>query len=417
MSNTTTRLPQRGDIAARRISAESDYVYSDKDNVYFVQDDFVQGDLPANTYEILGVVAWRNKGEVLVVYKNNASNKWLARWQWTLTGYTLDGTERTGTLELTTDAAGATTADHIITYTATTLQEVCDAINAEVILDAGLVAQDVYAYVDGNTIQIQLNCSSYNQHSKCKGKNGFPLTTHNAPTETDCSTLGYRKNGGTNYGASGSFARYCYYFGNQAEATLTSQAPIKTSGYPVSKATYINSAYCSNLRSVYGDGEEGWLKYMKSQKPVRGAGYGVNGWTDGKARTKRMALQTYSSATKTDAVKFPAAYYCYNTATRAGLTTMNDGDWWLPTTNEIETIMQDVKYGTSGSRTADPLNAGLYKISGSSAISNGSHWWLCIRYNATYAWVVRGGNRGGMDGNGFFDSLSCVPVSLFKLQA
>ena len=148
---------------------------------------------------------------------------------------------------------------------------------------------------------------------------------------------------------------------------------------------------------------------MASCRPVRYTDFGNMGMTDGLERTKLLASKTYSSLTKSESPLCQAASYCYNTETVC----IPKGNWFLGTTRDIDELLDGIHYGTNGSRTADPLNATLYKLGGS-AISNGSYVWSCLRYSSSYAWLAVGGGGFFYDGHMYYSHLA-VPLSLYKL--
>lgn len=415
--NQITKLPKRGDIVARTLSSVAGHVYNDNNNVYFKLEDFSMAGLPANTYEILGVVAWRFRDMVLVTFKKNVSKTYCNRPWWYLGGYTLDGTERTGVISIrvATDSWAAN-VDKTITYNADNVEDFVEQLNEAFQADNDMTTQDWYTNVeaDGTTVRVHCKGTSWQQYSYNTANTGFSFTGGCMPEVVALANM-RRKNGGTGgAGASGSFDKFVVYRDTDNVETLTSQAPIKTTGYPVYRGTYIESEFCSNLRAVYGEGREGWLKYMKSCKPVMFTDYGNHGIHDGKGRGKLYASFKYTSTVQTtEAAMMAASDYCYNLPTIENLTTVNTGEFWLPTTQELGMIMGDVKYGTSSSRDADDLNKGLNKINGT-AISSGSHWWTCLRYYPYLAWFVHG-SYGTFDGYNMYNSFQLVPVSLFKL--
>ena len=164
------------------------------------------------------------------------------------------------------------------------------------------------------------------------------------------------------------------------------------------------------LRSVYGEGEAGWKKFMESCLPVIPTDWGNMGMRDGLPRTAYLAAQAYNSRTVTGGVLCPAAKYCYDTAT----TTLPQGNWHLPTTDEIYSILDGVKYNSEGSdRNLDILNKALNLIGGS-AISNGSYVWSCLRGSAVTAWNAHG-YYGFFNHYYMYNANLAVPVSLYKL--
>ena len=172
------------------------------------------------------------------------------------------------------------------------------------------------------------------------------------------------------------------------------------------------SDHCAFLRSIYGEGEAGWLKFMQSCLPVLPSDWGNMGMRDGKARTQLLASKFYTSHTKTDPTPLcPAAYYAANIETA----TLPKGTFSLGTTEEVFEILDGIKYGTNGSRDADKVNA-LQNHMGKSAISNGSYLWSCLRLGAGLAWIASGGN-GFFYSSLMYSALVVVPVAHLKLSA
>lgn len=106
-----------------------------------------------------------------------------------------------------------------------------------------------------------------------------------------------------------------------------------------------------------------------------------------------------------------AAAYCHNIQSQ----TVERGEFWLPTTEELSRIIGGVEYGTKSDLNADALNKGLNLIGGS-PVSNGSSWWSCLRYFTDYAWRASGGS-GFFGYNYMYVSGGCAPVSLYTLRS
>ena len=106
-----------------------------------------------------------------------------------------------------------------------------------------------------------------------------------------------------------------------------------------------------------------------------------------------------------------ASAYCYNIQSQ----TVEMGEFWLSTTEELARILDGVEYGTKSDRNADALNNGLNLIGGS-PVSNGSHWWSCLRYASYGAWSADG--HGGFFINGSLcSSRGCAPAALYTLRS
>jgi len=410
MENLFIKYPEKGDIVVGELSTGS---------VKFIKlSTYSDANLNTSLYEKIGVVARRTGNEVLIVYKENASQQYCNRAWWYLSGYTLDGTDRTGTLSLRFASNNWAGTDKVISYNATTMQGLVDALNAFFLADTDCVAQDWYADIVGDKVRIHCNNTNYSQCANNSAKNGFSLT--GSLPEIQAVANMRRKHGGNGgEGACSNVARMAAYFRSDQNNGTYNPTSVLTNiktGYPVclpaylGTSTYRDGDKCKILRDFYGEGEEGWMRYLEAQRPLVPTDYGNMGMKNGLERTKVLASMMFTSSKVTTPTPMcKGAYYCYQIAT----TCIPQGNWYNPTTEDVYHILDGLKYGTSGSRTADPLNEGLYKIGGS-AISNGSYLWSCLRYGTYGAWIACG-SYGFFGYNFMCNSFSCVPVSLYYI--
>lgn len=407
--NVFTKLPKRGDIVVGNKSTGK---------LGFITLASFEDVSLADTYERIGVVASRTGKKVLYTYKNSADKKFNNRIYWNLTGFTLDGTERTGKITAAFASASWSTVAKTITYTASDKAGLITALNAAFAADTDFTAQDWYATLDGETVVLHCNAIDYRQYSNTASE-GFTLSG-SLPDITALANMRRRHGGAGGEGAISSFYRaIAYYRASTGTAsyegnTTTDLTSVRTT-YPINLNNYLghssdNNDHCALLRATYGEGENGWLKYMESCLPVYPTDFGNMGIKDGAAICKTMASHKYTSATQTTpAPMFAGADYCNEISTVC----LPKGTFHLPTTEELAKVIGPVKYGTSGSRNADVLNEGLYKINGT-AISNSSSFWSCLRYNASNAWSGSG-NLGCFRSYGMYNANRCVPVALFEL--
>lgn len=423
--NTTDR-PKKGDIVTKIIAT--------KEIIYWESDSFTLDELDQTIYEVIGVCGGMLRGKAIVIYKEqSAALKWASRWQWMLTGYTLDGTERTGTLRLRGDSTA--TADNfrdiVFTYTATTTQELCDALNAVFTTDEALSAVDYWAFVDGDDVKIQCNCSNYNDYSYSKAKDGFAWSVTLGDNYATYNNRMRGRHGGSSSSALiTNIERAKVFFAQDISNTAYNpQTDVTTvrSQYPICLPAYLGQSqycrditteeqldHCKLLRDTYGEGEEGWLRYLDACRPVVPCDYGVMTVTNGAERTAALASKTYVSSTVTEAATlFPAAAYAYNIETESG--TISKGEFHLPTPEELYLIMKDVKYGTNSSRESDVINASLYKIGGS-ALSNGLSMWSCVRSYLGGAWNFDGSTGCINNGNLINGAYRVRPLSLYPVS-
>ena len=169
--------------------------------------------------------------------------------------------------------------------------------------------------------------------------------------------------------------------------------------YPINLATW-NGEYCAPLRAKYGEGEDGWKRFMKSCLPVTPADYGDMGVHNGKSICNQLAQITGRKMSSADSVQLMAAFAKpYNLMGN----TFSKGDFWLPTTEEISVIL------SGDNDSSDPLNLGLSAIGGST-ILNSAYLWSCLRYLSYNAWIAYG-HGGFFDYGGLYRGYRVVPVS------
>ena len=375
-----TNIPRRGDICLGRLS-DSKVLFARLDSITALSD------IPASTYEINGVVADVRDGEALVVYKQNTTNKWQGRLFFTLTGYTLDGAEHSGVFSIR-QASDSWAANHAytFTYTASTLADLVSQLNAWFVSIEPFKTQDWYAeiYTDNS---IRLNCI-YNttlQYDYNTGTDGFTLTKINTNNYIQFTPVGnmLRKNGfagaagtiGNMYKALVSFRSDTSAVANNPNTDVTT---VKY-GTPICLPAYLGTSqyqsdHCAFLRSVYGEGETGWRKFMSSLLPVCPSDWGEMGLKNGKERAAHLSSIRYNSNTIQNGATFPAADWCYQKSTSS----IPQGNWYLPTDDEIYRILKDVRYTSdSTDRNIDVLNKALNLINGN-YISNNDDFWTCI---------------------------------------
>lgn len=414
-NNVFTQLPKRGDIVVKD--------FSTKTPQYIIQDTFVKAELNTSVYEIVGVVYWTNGKKVGVVYKESASHPYCNRAWWYLSGYALDGAQHTGVISARfASNSWVANLDKTITYNASDMEGLVAALNAAFLADDDFVSQDWYADIFDGKVRVHCNNIDYRQCGHNSAKSGFTLT--GSCPEIIAKKDMRRKHGGMGgEGAISSLHRALAYYRNDngkdsyAGGRTSVQTSIKQ-GYPINLPTWLGTStnnpgdFCAPLRAIYGEGEEGWLKFMKSCLPVMPTDFGNMGMHNGKERTAQLASFEFTSSEVADATPMcKASAYCYNIQSQ----TVEMGEFWLSTTEELARILDGVEYGTKSDRNADALNKGLNLIGGS-PVSNGSSWWSCLRYYSYSSWSASG-NNGFFGNNGMYISYGCAPVSLYTLRS
>lgn len=385
-----------------------------------------------SNYTVVGVVAVGVehkdfRGKLVIVHKNNASKQWSAIYSFRLTGYTLDGESHSGVLTVREAADWGTGVDHEITYAASNVTDFVAALNTYFKANAPFTTQNWRAVKnDDDSVDLQFLFTDYRQASN-SAKSGFSISAKLLPGIIATSAM-LRINGQrSGEGAISSWYRALAYYRNdngsgayQGGRTSDQGSNVKQT-YPINLPTWLGTStqnpgdFCAGLRAIYGEGEAGWLKFMETCLPVRPTNYGAMGdktYGDSEKNTHLMAGVKFTKQDDSEIAAFPAADYCASVTYNHAL--LNKGHWLLPDIDTVCAILSTIKYGTEGSRNADPINAGLYAIGGS-AISNGSNIWSSSRFNAYYACYSSG--YCGFCRSGYLDSTYvAVPVALLDVS-
>ena len=403
-------IPKRGDYCIKKIEDKSVH-YIDIDSISSISD-------IDDGYELVGVVCGFINGEVLVV-RNPVSHTdtWCDILQYVLGGYTLDGTDQSGVLSIRDKESATANTDYTIPYNATTKEDLVAQLNVFFANNEAFKTQEFYASVADDNVIVHYHFTFSNQSGYIAGKNGFTLTQNTMP-DVIASTNFRRKNGvQIGEGVISNMERALVYFRNDTPSSNYNPTDIITSVkiiHPICLPAYLGaSSYrdgdkCEFLRSVYGEGEEGWKLFMKSFLPVYPTDYGIIN-TTGKELTKVLASKRYNDLDKVNEPMCKAAYYCHSMTS----TTIDEGEFWLPGVQELSIIINDIKYGTVSDRNADIVNKALYKV-GWASISNNLTYWSACRNNFHYIWFSF--LEGFFGYNNAFNINACFAVSLYPLK-
>lgn len=400
ITNIFTNLPKIGDAVVGERST--------KKLKFITLESFDNASLGSD-YETVGVVYNRRGRKVKNVYKNNASKVGVTKWVLKLSGYTLDGTSRTGVISFRPDSS-ATATDVTVTYKTTTLQGLVDALNTAFAGNETMVSQHWVAYINGSDVNIEHDYTFWQQASYNSAKDGFTATPALMPEVEYVEDIRRRHGGGGGEGVISSWERAVAYY-RTSTGTVTNQgyvpSPIsnaKDRAYPIALQSYLG-ANCAEIRKVFGEGEQGWLNCMAAYMPVCPTDYGNMGMRDGLARTKLLASykDTFGNPVAS------AANYCYNIDTIA----LPKGNWYLPTIEDLTDLLRIIKYGTNGSANSDPINK-TFAAMGGNTISNGSSLWSCCRNSFDNMLITDGKSGCFGNGNVCYGCLT-VPVSEYIL--
>lgn len=390
-NNIFVQIPERGDACVGRLS--------DKKLFYIKGDTLVTSELDKSEWEVQGVVSHREGKKVTIVGLNNSGGiAFCDRVWYYLSGYTLDGAEHTIVLGIPTKANWDKSVEKTITYTANTVEEFISALNAAFEADADFADQDWYADLtaDGRVRVHYVAATSGNYDFTAKS--GI-TKTNSMPELKQCTRL-RRKNGQTTRaGGICSWHRALVYYRNDQGVSLEQggrtdeQTSIKQA-WPINLPTWLGTSaknpgdFCKALRDVYGEGEEGWLRFMRSCVSITDTDYGIMMY-DGREMSKLLSSFTYTSRKVAEPkCMCPASGWCTSFSTSC----LPAGSWHMPTPKELVELMRDITQGTG---TPDVLNRTIV-AAGGKAISNGSGQWTCARCTLYSAWYSHS-TYGGMN--------------------
>lgn len=372
----------------------------------FISVDTFSSESFMSNFEIVGVVAIgvdhpSFRGQIAIMYPTSEHRSITDILQWKLTGYTLDGTDRTGTLSIREASDNwAANHDYVISYNATDENTLVNQLNTYFKTNEPFKTQKWSAYIDeDNTISLVHRSNTWQQRGSNKGKDGFTLSI-NLFSEWIGSSKMLRANGyRTRVGAIANWPLALAYFRNDNPhndfnpstdvTTIKLQTPICLPAY-LGTSQY-QSDHCAYLRSVYGGGEDGWLKFMESFLPVRPTEYGCVGdkakYGDARRNTYYLASQKYTDVDGNTQPASPAADFAANIGFDHEL--LKKGQWVIPDIDLLIDIIADIKYPTTNSRDADVINRALEAI-GAPAFSNKIYTWSCSCYDTNFTWSIDG---------------------------
>lgn len=374
---------------------------------------------------VIGVDHQDFRGEVAVMSKTFAEAPIMERRFVRLSGYTLDGTDRTGTLSVVEASdKWAATHDYTVGYNADNAEALASQLNTYFRANEPFTAQDWVAEADGDG-NVTLHYSYiYYRQSLNTAKDGFALANATL-LELPATHLMLRKNGrrrgeGTIVNMSRTLA---YFRGDNSAAIYNPASDVTTTkiSNPICLPGYLGTSkyqsdHCSYLRGVYGDGEEGWLKFMESFLPVHPSEYGVfDGSRYGTAKRNTYYLAGIKYAGQDGAEKYacPAARLAADLGYDHEL--LKQGEWVLPDTDRMFGILGQIKYNTTNGRNADPVNAALEAI-GAPALVNNVGCWSCFKYNVDHIWFMYG-TRGMFGSANLYEPSYGIPLVFLKVTA
>lgn len=384
-NNIFVQIPTRGDACVGRLS--------DKKLFYIKGDTLVLSELDKNEWEVQGVVYHRDGKKVGIVGLDNSGDIVFCDRVWYyLSGYTLDGAEHTIVLAIRTKANWDKSVEKTIAYMASTVEEFISALNEAFAADADFTEQDWYADLttDGR-VRVHYVFATW-QNYNFTVKSGITKTA-GMPEFELCMRLRRKSGQKTSMGGLCSWHRSLAYYRNdngqnpENGGRTAEQMDIKQD-WPINLPTWNGTStknpgdFCKALRAVYGEGEEGWLRFMRSCMSLTDTDGGIMMY-DGAEMTKLLSSFTYTSRkVKDKRYNCPAVGWCADFATDC----LPAGSWHMPSPKELTELMRDITLGT-GDR--DVLNSTM-KAAGGKDVSNGFYQFMCARSVSISNWLCNG---------------------------
>ena len=382
-----------------------------------------------SNFTVIGIVwcgvDWPTfRGRIVIMHKEWLSLPMVKIFQWRLTGYTLDGTDRTGTLSVREASdSWAANHDYTVTYNATDAASLVSQLNAFFRANEPFVTQQWKAVLtEEGEIDLQLINWNAWQVSNNKGANGFTLTINLLP-EWQYTSAMLRMNGQrSGEGTIANMPRSLDYFRKDNSSTAYNPPKDITSvkaAYPICLPGYLGTSkyqsdHCAFLRSVYGEGEQGWLKFMESFLPVRPTEYGAIGdkakYGDARTNTYMLASKTYTDLDGNLQPLSPACAYIAGVGYDHELAAK--GQWVMADADLIFDLMDGIEYPLNPDRNSDVRYRALLAI-GAKAFGNNSDVRTCSRVKSLDSWIY-GGASGCANSYGLY--MSFMAASLLLLD-
>lgn len=402
----------------------------DKKAIHFVATSTFNKTTFPESYEIFGIVAIGVdhpdfRGEVAVMSHQFAIATLFNRYYFKLSGYMLDGAEHTGVLSIRSASDNwAANQDYTITYKADNIVALVSQLNAYFKSNEPFVAQDWVAIADTNgDVLLHFKYTNPQQTAYNTAKSGFSVVGATAPQWKSTLRM-FRMNGQrSREGTITNMPRALVFFreDNNAATSYNPDRDVTTAKlvFPICLPAYLGkskyqSDHCAYLRGIYGEGEEGWLKFMRSFLPVLPSEYGIfDDITYGteKQNTYYLASLKYVGQDGVEKFVSPAARLA---AERGfGHELLKRGEWVIGKMSRIFSIVGQLRYPTTPDKFADKVNAALAAI-GALHLSNNVGVWSCSRYGERQCWIANG--SGGFAYYSFmYDSYLAVPLVLLKV--
>lgn len=410
-----TKTPERGDIGVLDAEKKLRFITFESFSLARLPEDWV----------VVAPVEWR-RGRKVKMNRVLGNYKWAKYFLWNVTGYETDGASHAFSFAVKVSNVTYTCSGN---YSGSTLAAVAASMNAVVsAFDFG--GQKYHVYVrDGQLILSHDTYASY----LAVTATGVTVAAR-VGTELPASTATARYNGAkTGEGSVINMDRALIYFRSDLSSTTYNPASDVTSisrTYPVCLPAYLGTSqhqsdHCAVLRAYYGEGEEGWMKFMKAMMALYPSVYGVFNdaiYGDGPKNTYLLAGQRAEDHDGNDDQMYPA--FDAVAAFDLGADGFRAGDWYMPNIGEIVELKRGITFparyvkGTGSvnvaAKDADLLTS-AYDKAGLAQLSNSSIAWASSRCSSYGAWFYSG--SGGFAGYGsFYGAYQAIAAVLYELS-
>lgn len=404
--NVITTNPQCGDIIFHDAAKK----------VFFVKLDTYNASAAPSGWVPMGVVAYREGDKAAIVSPSSSqSYRFLNVLRMDVTGMKLDGVEHTSSVVLDGVASGS------FVYIATTKAEFAQQLNTW--LSTHSPSGYPYScYLDlDDSDRVILQYDNYSKHPSTTTMSGMSLAY-----TMDVEGAGYRhivRSGDITRGIFNLDRAVQYFRQDLSSDSFNPLSTIPTNPWYIvclpaylGTSQYRDADYGATIRAKYGEGEEGWLNYMRwtviDETALR-AGTAPH-LRNTKKMTEVLGSKLYLKPDGTTAIFSPYVNYIH-TFGYEGVQGCDIGDWQGVSVYDNVKIMKVIKYGLTGvARTADPINRSLQLI-GKRAYSCSANYWLLPPCSGSSGLYSQGNGYCGE--TGARSGLGAVPLLLYDLSA
>lgn len=409
-----TDVPKKGDIVC---------LDTNKKVKYFDLDSFSISQLPTG-WQAIAFVKWV-RGRKVRISRVIGNYKWAQYFLWKVTGYTMDGESHAFSFTVKVSGTNYTCEGN---YSGTTVAEVAASMNT-VVKNFNFGGHSYHVYVRGGEVILQHDTYTTYLGVTPTGVSVTAWVALEIPASSAMPRFNGQKSGD---GSIINPNRSLIYFRADLASGTYNPATDVTSikrAYPICLPAYLgtsanNDDHCAALRAYYGEGEDGWIKFMESVMAIwpsqQGVFYEVTYGTE-RHNTYALAGQKVEKADGTPDVYYPA--FDAVAAVNFDCDGLRAGDWIFPNIGSVIELKRPITYPAIyqkgvGSVSIPAANADVYSRAcaklGMTQVSNSTSCWSSSRCSTSVSWYFHGGS-GGAYGSYFFGAFQVVADALLTL--